>query len=104
MCPRRLGSIHIPKESKERKRPALNAPRVLGRQNAKRKRVHVLQRDNYICQHCCEAYPETNLEADHIVPLHLGGEDTIDNMQCLCIPCHKIKTAAEAWARSSKES
>jgi 5-methylcytosine-specific restriction endonuclease McrA len=29
---------------------------------------------------------------DHIVPVALGGEDEPDNLQALCIPCHKAKT------------
>jgi len=32
---------------------------------------------------------------DHIVPLSLGGTDEDDNIQCLCDPCHKLKSARE---------
>lgn len=31
-------------------------------------------------------------EADHILELRDGGEHTLDNLQTLCIPCHKEKT------------
>lgn len=34
-------------------------------------------------------------EADHIVPLCLGGADSIDNMQWLTVERHKIKTKNE---------
>lgn len=49
-------------------------------------------------------------EADHIVPLHLVDRTAADalrfwgagNLQTLCVPCHKAKTAAEAASRSKK--
>lgn len=31
-------------------------------------------------------------EADHIVELRDGGEHLLENLQTLCIPCHKAKT------------
>jgi hypothetical protein len=38
------------------------------------------------------------MEQDHIVPLHLGGEHDISNLQWLCYDCHKKKSGAEASA------
>lgn len=37
---------------------------------------------------------------DHIVPLWFGGETEYDNMQTLCLHCHKEKTKREATVRS----
>lgn len=34
--------------------------------------------------------------ADHIVPKAEGGGDERENYQGVCLPCHKVKTAAEA--------
>jgi 5-methylcytosine-specific restriction protein A len=34
-------------------------------------------------------------ELDHIIPLSDGGDDTEDNYQGLCKPCHKAKTKQE---------
>lgn len=31
-------------------------------------------------------------EADHIVEIRHGGEHTLDNLQTLCLVCHKDKT------------
>lgn len=31
-------------------------------------------------------------EADHIIPLCLTGEDCLENMRTLCIPCHRAET------------
>lgn len=41
-------------------------------------------------------------DADHIVAVHQGGgQATLDNMQTLCIPCHKAKTKAQASERAA---
>jgi 5-methylcytosine-specific restriction endonuclease McrA len=32
-------------------------------------------------------------EVDHIIELAAGGSNSIDNVQPLCSPCHKAKTA-----------
>jgi 5-methylcytosine-specific restriction endonuclease McrA len=38
-------------------------------------------------------------ELDHVVPLIEGGGHELSNLQTLCTPCHKRKTAQEATAR-----
>ena len=38
-------------------------------------------------------------EIDHIIPLHVGGPDTDDNTQNLCIPCHVAKTKQDGSRR-----
>jgi 5-methylcytosine-specific restriction protein A len=42
-------------------------------------------------------------ELDHIVPLIDGGGHELANLQTLCAPCHKSKTAAEARTRAERE-
>lgn len=37
-------------------------------------------------------------EVDHIIPLSQGGTDELGNLQGLCKPCHKAKTARESRA------
>ena len=39
-------------------------------------------------------------ELDHVVPLIEGGSHELDNLQTLCVPCHRKKTAAEARQRA----
>lgn len=56
----------------------------------------VMRRAGYICEVCGTHAAE---QVDHIVPLHLGGGDHIDNKQAICLHCHKIKTEAEAVER-----
>lgn len=46
--------------------------------------------------------PRTSLwELDHIVPLVDGGGHDLANLQTLCMPCHKRKTAHEAERRGA---
>jgi len=58
----------------------------------------VLVRDDYRCQLCgrktrLDYKPNHPLfpNADHIVPLSLGGNHTMKNMQCLCRACNSVK-------------
>lgn len=44
-------------------------------------------------------------EVDHIVPLHKGGAEALDNLQCLCHWCHKAKTRRDlAGSRATYDS
>jgi len=43
-------------------------------------------------------------ELDHIVPLIDGGTHALENLQTLCTPCHKRKTAGEARERAARAS
>lgn len=66
-----------------------------GRKMTKARRARVIARDGGKCRYPgCE---ETEgLEVDHIVCLELGGRDSDDNLQALCGPHHKLKTAQDA--------
>jgi 5-methylcytosine-specific restriction endonuclease McrA len=39
-------------------------------------------------------------ECDHVVPSTDGGVDALDNLQTLCQPCHRNKTARENSTRA----
>ena len=43
-------------------------------------------------------------ELDHVVPLIEGGSHDAGNLQTLCVPCHRRKTADEARARAAQRS
>lgn len=64
-----------------------------------RRREEIAWQAGYECQKCGLLTSLQIGEADHIVPLHMGGSDTIDNMQWLCKPCHEAKTEEEAKGR-----
>lgn len=108
----------------------------LMRSSAETMRAHIFRRDNGICEACgcdtkkiervigfadCVSYGsgwsvfvrlgfnlhQSLWEADHVVEVCNGGETHLDNMQTLCVPCHKQKTrkmhADRARARRGKQ-
>ena len=56
-------------------------------------RDYVFQRDRYHCQSCGISQKETKLQIDHIIPLALGGSNDLSNLQTLCGPCNRRKSA-----------
>lgn len=49
-----------------------------------------------LCRHCKQdGIVRKAVTPDHIIPIAMGGKDTDDNIQCLCMECHAIKTAYE---------
>lgn len=65
----------------------------------RRKRERIFLRDGYTCQCCGRVTHE--LELDHIVNVAQGGTEDDSNLQSLCVPCHKKKTAQESTTKSS---
>ncbi len=59
-------------------------------------RESVLRRDKGLCL-LCQAHGRATQadEVDHIVPLEQGGTDADANLQSVCRPCHRAKSAAE---------
>ena len=68
-------------------------------------RLKALRRDDYTCKDCgvrhavhydkyeLDYEKEGYLEVDHIKPVCIGGDSLdLDNLQTLCIDCHKEKT------------
>lgn len=53
-------------------------------------REAVYERDGYRCVVCGVGRP---LSLDHIFPWSLGGEDTFENLQTMCVPCNCRKGA-----------
>jgi len=48
------------------------------------------RRDGHRCVHCGA---RRKLQVDHIKPIYKGGEEfNLENLQTLCIGCHKVKT------------
>jgi len=52
--------------------------------------MFVWQRDGGRCVQCGS---QENLEFDHIIPFSMGGSSTARNIQLLCEPCNRAKSA-----------
>lgn len=62
-------------------------------------RWDVLKRDGHRCRHCGTSVTNATARIDHIVPVkrfaRFSQAHTLDNLQTLCIDCHKQKTRGE---------
>ena len=65
--------------------------------SAHTKRI-VAARAKWRCE-ACGGLLDEDYEIDHLVPLHLGGTDALDNLQALDGRCHRRKTVREEAAR-----
>ena len=61
-----------------------------------KKRLFILARDDRLCQVCLGKGRTTPAqEVDHITPKAKGGTDEDDNLQSICVSCHREKTTRE---------
>lgn len=66
---------------------------------ARRMRAEIRHNLGTHCRACLRWAPARLIEVDHILPLVDGGQDTPENVQPLCVPCHRSKTREERDAR-----
>lgn len=57
--------------------------------------TRIARRDTYTCQICGRVADRGEGEVDHRIPLAQGGSDESNNLQWLCIECHRAKTDRE---------
>ncbi|RFB74328.1 MULTISPECIES: HNH endonuclease [unclassified Herbaspirillum] len=63
-------------------------------------RKRILARDNGLCQPCLKQQRSTRAKhVDHIIRKADGGSDRDDNLQSICVACHRTKTATEGRGR-----
>ena len=70
--------------------------RIVGRELT-RIRERIMARDGAACRQC--GMMAGRLEVDHVHPLALGGSESDENRQLLCVACHQIKSKEEGTER-----
>lgn len=58
-------------------------------------KAQAFERAGGLCEECTARLGPGNVHYDHRIPDALGGENTLDNCQCLCTACHSRKTTKE---------
>jgi 5-methylcytosine-specific restriction endonuclease McrA len=106
-CNQAIGLTRTGKESRARWHPACVKEYQLMFWPSEARKV-VWKRDKGVCRSCGTQCERRNhgWHLDHIQPLiEAQGDLTfwqLPNLQTLCVPCHKAKTALEAGARAEK--
>lgn len=59
------------------------------RHQPKLTRFEVFNRDQYICQYCGKEVHQPTI--DHVIPRHVGGKHTWENVVSACVPCNRHK-------------
>ena len=59
------------------------------RPQVKLTRRELFRRDDFTCQYCGKKKP--NLTMDHVIPRHLGGKQTWENIVTACAECNHTK-------------
>ncbi len=47
----------------------------------------------YKCAKCGKSYRKGDMDIDHILPKSLGGDNSRENLQCICKHCNRSKGA-----------
>lgn len=50
----------------------------------------IAARQSWCCNHCTNML-DNKFQLDYVIPLHKGGDKTLDNVQCLCSGCFNKK-------------
>ncbi|GAC1394844.1 MAG: HNH endonuclease [Polyangiales bacterium] len=61
------------------------------RRAVKFSRINVMTRDAFTCQYCATKKKMRELNYDHVIPRHLGGKTTWENIVTSCYPCNARK-------------
>lgn len=64
--------------------------------------MRILARDSGLCcEHRKQGVAVVARHVDHIISKSQGGTDDDDNLQSLCVACHRAKTAREGHGRGA---
>ena len=67
-------------------------------------RQALLSEQDHQCKLCAAPITATTCELDHIVPVHQSFAAQAQNLQALCLECHRNKTALESSHATTLES
>ncbi len=59
------------------------------------------ERSKGICD-ICSMQILARAEYDHVLPDGMGGDTSLENCQCICAKCHRLKTSNEDIPRIAK--
>ena len=68
------------------------------RQDVYRHRETLMKQQSSSCNYCkapIHVHRGANCDCDHIIPVKYGGSSRIENLQLLCVSCHRVKTGIE---------
>jgi len=54
-------------------------------------RTNIMIRDEKVCQYCLDAFRESELTIDHVIPRSKGGKTIWTNVVMACKPCNQQK-------------
>ncbi len=55
-------------------------------------KAHLFQACGGLCAGCLDTFQQIgNMQVDHIIPVHLGGNNELENLQLLCRSCNVKK-------------
>lgn len=78
--------------------PHVERPAIVRNAGLRRK---VWERDQGVCAECGRY--SAHWEHDHVIPLHLGGADTLENSRTVCKSCHKRKSNGELTTKAKAD-
>ncbi len=61
------------------------------RYNADENKRYLYGQQEGVCNGCLTLFPYRNMEVDHVVAQHRGGQHHIGNLQLLCGACNRMK-------------
>lgn len=94
--------VSIEREIQQANKPSREPGyRITGRKGQTLRYQHLEKHP--LCVYCLDrGITRVAEEVDHIIALANGGQDTSENRQSLCIPCHKKKTEADIGYKTNR--
>lgn len=83
--------IFIVSYKQQLNKPVSNNYKKNKRRVSESKKKYIAANQQWCCNICYQLLNAT-YEIDHILPLYLGGDNSINNLQALCRNCHGVKT------------